>query len=245
MGNRIEEIIRLEALADRWQQPVNYIWMNPARRRGLRRFLKKSVDVEDRTYPILIRSDKVAIVPEWAPDTAVEYAAIPEALQPFSGDELRRCAARIRPVFSIGFPADEVPVGVHLRGTDRINPHTNHEHFLRSEDEFTALMTETASAVNRRSPRAVFLCADARRSRERFRQLLDPGISLTEPTCAAGVPAAYRDFFALAACEAIYLAGQFSSFSLTAGLIGDRTVHMARISESVHTRYGTRIEPLS
>ncbi|MEB3265327.1 MAG: hypothetical protein VKN13_01790 [Cyanobacteriota bacterium] len=244
LGNRIEEIIRLEALADRWQTPINYLWMNPQRRRGLRRFLKKPVDVEDRTYPILMRSDRVAIVPAWPDQQAVDFASIPEAQEPFSSEELRHCGARIRAIFSIGFSANTKPIGVHLRGTDRINPHTNHEHFLRSEDEFTELLQATARAVNARSPQTVFLCADAASSREQFRRLLHPGIQLIEPECAAHVPEVYRDFFGLAACSAIYLAGQFSSFSLTAGLIGDRTVHMARISDTVRQRYGTRIEPL-
>jgi hypothetical protein len=243
IGNRLEEIIRLEALSDRWDRPINYFWRNPPPRRRWRRLLRPTPEALNRTYPILLRAGRVAILPGENAQ-AVEWDPIPELQGSFSGDELRRCAQRLQAVFPIGFAAGLEPVAIHLRGTDRIDPSSTHEHFLRSEAEFHALLERTAAAVNRLGPCPVFLCGDSAAAIARLRSLLEPGITLVDPVCPPAVPTPYRDFFALTACRAIYLASQFSSFSLTAALIGDRPIHMANASSTVRERYGARIEPL-
>ncbi len=106
-------------------------------------------------------------------------------------------------------------------------------------------MRKPASAVNAERPRHVFLCEGSAGSAGPFRRLVGLGVDLVEPVCAPTIPASYGDFFALADCKLIYVAGKFPGFSLIAGLVGDSPVRMAASTASLLQRYGTRIESLA
>lgn len=205
LGNRIEEIIQLEALCSAEKLLVNYVWNNA---------------VYDRSYDILCRASSVTIALQ--PKLHIDMLRISDfQFKPRQGDILAS-ARRIEPLFDISFPSGANPVGVHIRGTDRIGQ--VHSHFMKDTREFNRYLSTTISLLNAAKPGHVFVCADNPAYRSAFVRHLDHSIMLVEPQCDPAVPQEYRDFFALALCTRIYMCSRFSSFSITASLVGNAPV---------------------
>ena len=190
IGNRLEQIIKLEIFCSQENTSVNYYWNNKRRK-----------------YPILIAAENVNIVSKRISGT------IP--LQNYSQTEMLSAARLIKPLFDIHFK--EKPIGVHIRGTDRIGK--DHPHFMLNNSEFSAYLSRTIAAINKIKPKYLFVCADRAKYKRFFIKHLDKSISVVDPICDA--PDVYRDFFALTLCESIYMCSKFSSFSIAASLIGN------------------------
>ena len=156
IGNRLEQIIKLEALCSRENTFVNYYWNN-----------------KQRKYPILLTAKNVNIVSTSLSDT------IP--LQNFSRGEMLAAARLIKPTFDIHFK--KKPIGVHIRSTDRIGK--DHPHFMLDNDEFNTYISKTIAIINEVKPKYLFVCADNDKCKRFFIKHLDKDISIVEPICDA------------------------------------------------------------
>lgn len=218
MGNRIEEIIQLEIISIKEGVELNYIWNN---------------QIKGRDYEILFSSQKVGLNKFAKQGMTIEKASF----QPNYSDqgEVLDVAGPIRPSFEIYFENEIKPVGVHIRGTDRIGQ--DHPHFMKDETEFKSYLNKTIELLNMRNPPFVFVCADRDEYRNDVLQHLRKSIKVVKPVCKPGVTAEYRDFFALTLCKEIYMCSKFSSFSLTASLVGNIPLISFHYDEEVSNRY--------
>jgi len=216
LGNRFVQIIRLEAICARHEIRCNYFWNNYTGRAC-------------RKYNILIKSDKVKIIEsptcERLPVGIQMVRALPHATSDvwmsLSQKELFTAAKKLRPLFDVAFENDIRPIGVHIRGTDRIRgPECTRPHYAAGIKEFDSFLYKTASAINKQKFEHVFVCADDEQYRQKFIDALDDKTVVCNPTCD-NAPDYYRDFFALTLCRKIFLASKFSSFSICASLIGN------------------------
>jgi hypothetical protein len=218
LGNRIEEIISLEAFCERHHESALYVWNNKYAR---------------RSYGILLEASNIRISGERNPN--LPDKTFLDLHKDFAQADFLAAARSIRPLFDVHFEGFEMPVGVHIRGTDRIG--SNHSHYMKDEREFALFLSKTIDLLNRTKPKFVFICSDNEIYKNILREILNPEIVLVEPICEAGIPGEYRDFFALSLCREIYMCTKFSSFSITASLIGNIPLISYVYDKDVAERY--------
>lgn len=203
IGNRIEEIIYLEAICSKLDVTCEYVWRNLH---------------AHRSYEVCFEAERVQVVT--VPDSSLPVKGFADFNYTFTQEEILRCARLIRPRFDQSFPSGVRPVGVHIRGTDRIGL-ANHPHYMKDVDELKMYFVATLRALNELKPKQVFVCADSDNSKNVFLEHLNPAIDVIEARSAGGVSPEYVDFFALSNCSKIWMVSRFSSFSITASLIGN------------------------
>ena len=223
LGNRIEEIIRLEAFCQHHGYVCHYAWRN---------------ENDFRSYPILFTAKMVE--PTENVDCLQEHPLIESISGEFDQTKILDAARQITPRFEIGFGEGSAPVGIHIRGTDRIG--IDHPHFMKNEKEFKTFLLKTLHLVNQEKPKLVFVCADKKIYKDAFVSLLDDSIEIVEPECPEDVGGVYKDFFGLAKCNKIYMTSKFSSFAITASLIGNVPVVSLREDPEVADRYKALFE---
>lgn len=222
IGNRIEEIINVSAYCHKRNMNGNYVWIN------------KHLN---RSYDILISSNNLKITKESLSNVRYKTIAdLPEICKDLTKEEVLKAAQYIQTTFDIYFEEDKKPVGVHIRGTDRIR-NNNHPHFMKNKGELFDYMSKTISLLNEKKPKYVFVCSDDKRYYNEFIKKLDSDISVVTPKSEDGIPPEYKDFFALSLCEEVFMCSKFSTFALTASLIGNIPLVSFYLDEEVAKRY--------
>ncbi|NDV26714.1 hypothetical protein [Desulfovibrio sp. JC010] len=224
IGNRLEEIFKLECLCEQTNSQCEYIWVN---RQAF------------RSYDFLFRADNVHLVAEQEPTYPVQDS-LPKVVGTRS--EYLKAARKIIPNFDISFATEVSPVGIHIRGTDRINDETEHPHFMRSYNELLLYMLNTVSLLNESRPEYVFIASESPALRNFFIDHLHESITVIDPVCAADVPEEYKDFFALTLCSEIWMVSKFSSFSIVASLLGDIPLNTFFTDGKVAQRYKAKFK---
>ena len=218
LGNRIEEIIRLEAICYQNATTCEYVWKNTQ---------------ANRSYKPLLAGDAVKIVD--APTSGTRTVDMKDFPDTVDHETIFRMGRKIRPLFDIRFDQSVKPVGIHIRATDRVG--VDHPHFMKDEGELKLFLSSAIEWANARRPKSIFICSDSARCRDAFLERLEPGISVVEPTFSEGTPQDYADFFALANCKEIAMASRFSSFAITASLIANSPLHTFDQSREAELRY--------
>jgi hypothetical protein len=218
LGNRIEEIIKLELICSQTYAKCEYIWNNK---------------YSTRSYDICFQSENVNIVVQREPLYPVKQLSDFKAC--FSQEEILTSAKKIIPNFSIYFEENIRPVGVHIRASDRIGQ--NHRHFMKDEKELQGYLSETIDVLNKNKPKYVYVCSESKRCRNVFLRYLNKDIEIVEPTYDKQIPPEYVDLFALTLCSEIWMVSRFSSFSITASLIGNIPLVTFIDDKEVRERY--------
>ena len=217
LGNRLEEIILLEAVCARDAIACEYVW---------------SSKHAHRAYAVLCSAQRVSIR-ETGPSYPLRtWAELPTG---FAREEMLAAARLIRPAFELSFPRGERPIGIHIRATDRIGK--IHPHFMRDEEELKLYLSSTIALINALSPRAVFVCSESPECRAALVKRLHPGIEVVAPQVSPDVPGEYADFFALSLCDEIFMSSKFSSYALVAAMIGNARLHTFVDDAGVRDRY--------
>ena len=204
IGNRVEQIIRLEYHCEKHNEKFDYLWNNQNNRK-------------DRQYPFFLKSKNVNII-DYDPEKrkhsvycGLEGASIADVL----------CAAKnIEPTFHISF--EKQPIGIHIRGTDRVDKHKNPIHFINNYDLLYLYIEKIATDIKEKHSitQPIFVCSDEERLKNRMKELLSE-YSFIEPIVEETIPREFVDFFGLSKCKEIYLCGRYSTFSICAAQIGN------------------------
>ena len=219
LGNRLEQIINLEYVCDELGARCEYLWTEGAK---------------NRCYDILFECGTVMPVAHCAATYPIESSF---QVKPASQSSIFNVAKRIVPKFNIKFESDAKPVGIHVRATDRINNESNHPHFMKSYDELMSYILNTIKIVNKKRPKYVFVSSEDSNVRSIFVRKLDKAIRIVEPICDGGIQSEYVDFFSLTLCSELWMVSRFSSFSITASLIGNIPINTFVDDKDVAARY--------
>jgi hypothetical protein len=186
LGNRVEQLIKIEAICNHKDLTCKYIWVNK---------------FNNRSYDILISCKNVEIISDDKLTPANNAKTLSDFDMNFDQKEILAAAKNIRPKFEICFKDNIRPVAVHIRASDRVG--RNHPHFMKNENELRSYLSEIIYEFNNRKPKFVFVCSESKKCKDVF------------------VSSEYADFFALTLCSEIWMASRFSSFSITASLVGN------------------------
>ncbi|WP_029037669.1 O-fucosyltransferase family protein [Salinimicrobium xinjiangense] len=219
LGNRIEEIILASAFCSKEGQYANYIWNNK---------------IKNRTYDIKLTSNHLKISEK--SEQNVPYKTLSEIKVNLSQNEILKSGKEVKPNFDIHFKNGIKPIGIHIRGTDRIN-NNNHPHFMKDKKEFFSFLSKALEVINNKSPKHIFVTSDDSNTREVFIENLNKQIIIINPVYDKDVSAEYVDFFALTLCEEIIMCSKFSSFAITASLIGNIPLISFSFDDSIEKRY--------
>jgi hypothetical protein len=224
LGNRIEEIICLEAFFVNSNVSSYYIWNNQH---------------SFRRYPILLKSKSLVITEQ------LEVKKGLTLMPSFSWGNLKKedilkAARNIKPSFDINFPNEIKPIGIHIRGTDRIGK--DHPHFMKNKKELYKYLNSTAYYINKSGEKDIFICSEDSSLKKRFLEQLKKDIKVIEPVVSKDIPSEYLDFFSLSKCKEIYMTTKFSTFSIGASLIGNIPIHSFYYDEKVLIRYKANFE---
>jgi len=226
LGNRLEEIINLEAMCEKNNYLVSYIWNNPTSK--------------NRSYDILFDTKYIKIISQLKyclHDGNIKLA------NDFTQNEILKAASNIKPKFEVFFRNNIKPIGVHIRGTDRIEVGSNHPHFMKNQEEFNWILSKTIHIINRTTTTYIFICADDDNVKRKFIKYLNKSIKIINPICSDdSIPKNYIDLFGLSLCRKIYMCSKFSTFAITASMIGNIPIVSYAHDELVKRRYKALFE---
>lgn len=227
LGNRVEELINLGAYCHVNKQKLIYVWRNkPHYWNG--ELIARSYDIYLSLDNVLITNDHETSGP------SIELSAIIDKL---TQKDFLTAAKTIKPNFEIHFENNIKPLGIHLRGTDRINKKMKHPHFMKSEKQFNDLIDRTVFYVNNTLPQYLFICSDDIEYKKKFLSRLDKRIKVVDPVAENDIPEEYIDFFALTLCSEVVMCSKFSTFAITASLIGNIKLTAFYKDDEVRNRY--------
>jgi hypothetical protein len=220
LGNRLEEIIKIEIFCLIYNLKCEYLWINK---------------FKNRSYDVLFDTKNVSIVSgdNLKPNYPVKN--ILELEVTYSQNEALNSAKNIRPKFEIKFKENISPVGVHIRASDRVG--RNHPHFMKDEKELQSYLSEVIHLLNNKKPKDVYVCSESVRCKEVFVSYLDKEINIVEPIFDNEIPSEYIDFFALTHCSEIWMVSRFSTFSIVAALVGNVPIFSFVNDTDVRERY--------
>lgn len=238
IGNRIEEVIRLCDMYPK--DKIIYVWNNIAA-------------IPSRSYPVCITHPRVTFMvapsldrfgPSLSKFGRYFFMRLYNILKPrISYDQAAKTSATlVKPNFNIRLP--EVPtLGLHLRGGDRIDlKFGDSEHFMRSRDELFEIINKALDYIKGVDVDNILICADEADLREyALNSLQAMGKRVVLPDVDDVASKDFIDFFSLSHCNQIVIATKFSSFSLTAALVGDIPVKHFGTPENLIRRYGVRV----
>lgn len=235
IGNRIEQIIRYSSMFPDYI--IFYVWNNLG-------------SLNTRSYPSIVKHKNVKIIPT---PTLREYKIITRILNKISRffmtlnpkiDNKERIdlpSREIIPKFHISFKEKDPIIGLHIRGTDRIsiNPSEIYkDQFLESKDELLCILNLALTHIKNSQINNVFICGDENGLVEyATTEILKIGKKIVRPITLETIDKDFIDFFGLSLCNQIVLGSKFSSFSLTAALIGNIPVKHFGLSKAMIERY--------
>lgn len=199
LGNRIGELIIIEAHCRRRGKDCTYYWNNDNPR-------------QDRQYPILLKSKHVQIQSKkrFSCRFKVDSTSLEEKLASARG---------IEPTFEIRFGSVERPVGVHIRAGDKIDGHYQSGGVGR--DDFRGMAERTVHELRTGNYKHVFICSEEDSIRRWMIEKVQGEVEVCTPVCNSGIDPVYRDFFALTKCSEIIMCSKFSSFAVCAALVAN------------------------
>jgi len=201
IGNRIEEIIHLEVLCSKMKMECDYIWTNI---------------LESRTYEVCFVTENVSVRVNDQPAHPVKNFSDFDCS--YNQTDILTAARKIRPKFNLSFKGAIHPIGVHIRGSDRIG--STHHHYMKNEEELLVYLSGAVDIINQRKPNHLFVCSEDNHYKNLFLKYIDHDL-LVAPIYDPSIPSEYVDFFSLTLCDEVIMASRFSSFAVTASLIGN------------------------
>ena len=227
LGNRIEELIVMEAYCQKYNDNGVYIWRNKPQY-----FKGKLIP---RSYDIYLKLVNVEITDE--SESSIQFSEINIINKDFCQEEFLNAAQNIKPTFNIHFENGVKPLGIHLRGTDRINKEMKHPHFMKSEKQFEDFINRTILYINKISPAHLFICSDDMKYKEKILNQINQNIKVIDPIVNEDIPLEYIDFFALSMCSEVVMCSKFSTFAITASMIGNIKLTAFNNDLEVNERY--------
>jgi len=209
LGNKIEELVNLEAYCIRTRSVCRYYWNN---------------EDPSFTYPALVKFKRIILS---------NYRLQDERPKGFfdldpvftTREEKLRAIKNIK--ILVDFKKKDVSyTGVHIRRGDRIKKEINGtENDIDYMDVTLAdsLLERTAKALNADPPKNVFICSDDEDSKRNFIGMLHSRITIIDSPIDTpdDCPLVYKEFLALANSDKIYMCSKLSTFSAIASLIND------------------------
>ncbi len=228
LGNKIEELINLEAYCIRTNDTCNYYWNNEDLR---------------FSYPILVSFKNVAIQSEKRHSNAFTYYLGDSKRGSFTTREEKLLAIKNMNInMDLPLLTKEAYTSVHIRRGDRIR--TSHIYCdYMSLNMSNTLVDVTAKLINLEKPKNIFVCSDDNEVKYSFISKLDKNISIIAPIKMGRYPLVYEEWYALAYSSKIYMCSKLSSFAAIASLVNDiPLVSFFDEKESTLCRCSTRVE---
>ena len=225
LGNKIEELLNLEAYCIRTGKKCNYYWNN---------------EDDKRSYPILVGFKNINIQSEHRFEDAIVlpgylwlgpvFASRQEMLQAVKNMDIK---------FTFNKPIDSY-VGVHIRRTDRIQDVVTYCDYM-DKDCADLLFMRTVGLLNREKPKNLFVCSDDDKYKNIFIKLLDSNINIIR-TNTMDCPQVYQDWYTLANSDKIIMCSKMSSFAAIASLVKDiPLVSFFNEKDTTLIRCGTKV----
>lgn len=240
LGNRLEEIIVLSALATKYGCDVTYLFHNVGAR-------------EDRSYDILFDLQNPRVTLKVAGSSSIKLFKIRRRFDlkncltvkdlaslrsMVSSNDIRASARKITPKFDFESFPDQPIAGFHIRASDRIAPNAG-PHFLKSRSEMTENIGKCLAYLKSIQDMSVMFFSDEPQLVVETQKSFTKIEHRPSVNSAIGdlVPDEYRDLFALSRCSLILLAGAPSSFCLVAAMIGGVPVAHGYLPDEFRDRY--------
>jgi len=210
LGNRIEEIIILEAYAQKYNYLIDYHWNN-----SLENWTWNDCIVR-ATFDINFKAQLVNIIQEKRDERSnINIANISKTL---NQDDILEAGKKILPLFDIKFENNIKPIGVHIRGTDRIGEGKHN----MNEEQFNNIFIKIINKINESNYKYIFVCSEYEYYKNEFIKRLNKNIKVVVPTVNnIDIKNDSVDLFSLSLCNKIYLCSKFSSYSIIASIIGN------------------------
>lgn len=218
LGNRVEQIIKLEAYSNLVDEKITYCWN--------KQYHNTNRDV---VSSVRIKSNNINIV-----DSYTDEEFIDEKIPNIRGKEMRLAAMQLFPNFDIQIPANTI--AVHIRGTDRIGG--NHAHQMKNSIEYNDYFYSAVNKILELKPKNCFVCGDSQQRINEFCDKISDTINIVKPTCDSSIESQWKDFFSISKCDGVVLATKFSSFSICASMIGGIPIWTKFVDhEQIQNRY--------
>ena len=210
LGNRLEEIIILEAYAEKNNYLIDYYWNN-----SLENFMWNDCVVRAQ-FDINFKSKLVNIIKQKQDETnSISITNIKEYL---NQNDILEAGKKIIPLFDIKFENNIRPIGIHIRGTDRIGEGKHN----MTIDKFNNIFMKIINKINESDYKYVFVCSEYEHYKNEFIKNLNKNIKVVEPIINnIDIKNDSVDLFSLSLCSKIYLCSKFSSYSTIASIIGN------------------------
>lgn len=196
LGNRIEELIFLKTAHP--SEPIEYFWNNINYR-------------NDREYSIDFEMDGVHFINKRVEqNTKIDIN--------FDQERILNASKTIKPKFEILF--EETPIALHIRRGDKCHHHDKSECKMTLELSNKCIQHSIEILKNQEKP--VFICSDDIKVKLDIKNYLKDSVKFIEPNVNnKEISDEYKDFFALTKCSKIYMCSIFSSYAITASMIGN------------------------
>ena len=201
LGNRIGELILIETYCNKNKKICDYYWNNRSRK--------------DSQYSILLKSKNINI-------TNIKSSSYNQFLnQKFTLHDKYESAKNIKPLFDIKFENNIKPLGIHIRLGDKIN--ASKEEGGMSMKFVNNMVNDLILYLNKNIPEYIFLCSDDINIINYIKNKINKKINIIKPITDIDYKknSVYCDFFGLTLCKELYMCSKFSSFLISASLIGN------------------------
>lgn len=233
LGNRIEEIIKLEVYAEKYNYIIDYYWNNSIKDFMWNEYLVKA------NFNINLKSKLVNIIQNKKNKNIFKLPEI-NLLQ----KDILNAGKNIKPLFNIKFRDNIKPIGIHIRGTDRINEGIHN----MTIDYFNKIFLKIVNIINENNYEYIFVCSENNYYKEELKKNINKNIKIIEPIIEnIDENNDIIDLFSLSLCSKIYLCSKFSSYSIIASIIGNIPIicNYDEIYENeIENRYKALIEYL-
>lgn len=206
LGNRMEEIYFLMVKHHQAGTQCEYLWNNLWSHRG------------DRCYPVLFHAPGIHITEMTQPVSGgISHGNLNKQ---YTQQQVFQAARKISPLFDI--PSEDLAgvTGVHIRRGDKIkqNPPAHEMTDSQSKQAQHCALDYVNTHCDR-----VFVCGDDPVAVDAFKSSLRSDIQICEFTHT--VMPEYFDYFCLTRCKEVVMASRYSSFAITASVLGNSVLH--------------------
>lgn len=209
LGNRFEELLLLSNYAVENDLTFKYYWNNTGNWKYQNRFIAKNIEIIEASNVVKWPTHNFESTKNWR-----EFISTKEI------------SHNKNVALNLDIPSPQKPyIAVHVRGSDRIVDNNKQllPGFQSLEDVKRSIkLTEEYLVTNKKNLPLIIFSEDLELKKQVSEKLNQfDQISLPKNT---SVEAAYQDFANLIASEEIILCSKFSSFALSAGMIGNKKI---------------------